>query len=56
MRQWTMLIASSLILLSGCNSAKKPNETNVRNAIDQYLPTQNQACVAVDGQFPVNVP
>jgi hypothetical protein len=56
MRQWTMLIASSLILFSGCNSAKKPNETNVRNAIDQYLPTQNQACVAVDGQFPVNVP
>ena len=56
MRQWTVLIASSLILFSGCNSAKKPNETNLRKAIDQYLPTQNWACVPVDGQFPFDVP
>ncbi|MGA7155385.1 MAG: hypothetical protein WBY53_00980 [Acidobacteriaceae bacterium] len=56
MRKWTLLIASSLILFSGCNSIKNPNETNLRNAIDQYLPTQNRACVAVDGQFPFNVP
>jgi hypothetical protein len=56
MRQWKMLIASSLILLAGCNSSKKPNETNLRNAIDQYLPTQNRACVTVDGQFPIDVP
>ena len=56
MRQWTVLIAFSLIVFSGCNSAKKPNETNLRNAIDQYLPTQNRTCVAVDGQFPLDVP
>jgi hypothetical protein len=56
MRQWTMLIASTLILFSGCNSSKKPNETNLRNAIDQYLLTQNRACVAMDGQFPIDVP
>jgi len=56
MRQWTVLIAFSLIVFSGCNSAKKPNETNLKNAIDQYLPTQNRTCVAVDGQFPLDVP
>lgn len=56
MRQWTVLIASSFIVFFGCNSAKRPNETNLRNAIDQYLPTQNQACVAVDGRFPLDVP
>lgn len=56
MRQWKMLIASSLIVFSGCNSAKKPNEANLKNAIDQYLTTQNRACVTVDGQFPHDVP
>lgn len=56
MRQWPVLIASTLILFSGCSSSKKPNETNLRNAIDQYLPTQNRACVTVDGQFPIDVP
>jgi len=56
MRQWTVLIVSSLIVCSGCNSTKKLNETNLRNAIDQYLPTQNRACVAVDGQFPLDMP
>ena len=56
MRQWTMLIASSLILFSGCNSSKKPNETNLRSSIDQYLLTQTRTCVAVNGQFPLDVP
>jgi hypothetical protein len=56
MRQWTVLIASSLIVFSGCSSSKKPNDTNLRTAIDQYLPTQNRACVTVDGQFPIDVP
>lgn len=55
-RQWTVLIASSLILLSGCNSTKKPNERNLRSAIDQYLVAHGTACVAVDGQFPIDVP
>ncbi len=56
MRQWTVFIASSLIFVSGCNSSKKPNEANLRNAIDQYLPMQDRACVTVDGQFPHDVP
>ncbi len=55
MRKWTMLIASSLVLLSGCNS-KKPNEANLGSAIDQYLLTQTRTCVAVDGKFPHDVP
>jgi hypothetical protein len=55
MRKWTMLIASSLVLLSGCNS-KKPNEAKLRSAIDQYLLTQTRTCVAVDGKFPLDVP
>lgn len=52
MRQWKMLIASSLIVFSGCNGAKKPNAANLKSAIDQYLPTQNRACVTLDGEFP----
>ncbi len=55
MRQWTLLIASSLILLSSCNS-KKPNEAKLRSSIDQYLLTQTRTCVAVDGKFPHDVP
>lgn len=56
MRQLKTLIASSLIVFSGCNSAKKPNEANLKNAIDQFLTTQNRACVTVDGQFPHDMP
>lgn len=56
MRQWIMLIASTLILFSGCNSAKKPNEKSLRNSIDQYLVTHGTACVTVNGQFPIDVP
>jgi hypothetical protein len=56
MRQWIALIASSLMLFSGCNSSKKPTETNLRSSIDQYLLTQTRACVAVDGRFPLDVP
>lgn len=55
MRKWTMLIASSLVLLSGCNS-KKPNEAKLRSSIDQYLLTQTRTCAAVDGKFPLDVP
>jgi len=56
MRQWKMLIASSLIVFCGCNGAKKPNAANLKSAIDQYLPTQNRTCVTIDGQFPHDVP
>ncbi len=56
MRQSTVLIASTLILFSGCSSSKKPNGANLKNSIDQYLVTNNNACVAVDGQFPIDVP
>jgi hypothetical protein len=56
MRQWTVLIAFSLILFSGCNSSKKPNETNLTSSIDQYLLTQTRTCVAVDGKYPLDVP
>jgi hypothetical protein len=51
-----MLIATSLIVVSGCRNPTKPNATNLRNAIDQYLPTQNRACVTLDGQFSHDVP
>ena len=56
MRQWTMVIASSLIVFCGCRGVKKPNEANLRNVIDQYLSTRTRTCIAVDGKFPLNVP
>ncbi|HEV2134287.1 MAG TPA: hypothetical protein VGR47_08485 [Terracidiphilus sp.] len=56
MRQWTLLIVASLIVFSGCNSARKPNEAKLRSAIDQYLLTQTRTCIAVDGKFPLDVP
>ena len=55
MRQWTLIIASGLVLLSGCNS-KKPNEAKLRSAVDQYLLTLTRMCVAVEGKFPHDVP
>lgn len=56
MRQWTVLIVSSLILFSGCNSTEKPTDASLRTAIDQYLSTQTRTCVAVDGTFPLEAP
>ena len=55
MRRWTMLIVIGLIVFSGCDSGKKPNETKLRDAINQYLQTQTRTCVTVDGRFPIDV-
>jgi len=55
MRQMAVLVAS-LVLFTGCKSAKKQSEAGLKSAIDQYLSTQTGTCVAVDGRFPIDVP
>lgn len=56
MGQWMMLVVLSLVVSSGCKSAKRPDDENLRSAIDQYLLTQTRTCIAVDGKFPLDVP
>jgi len=56
MRGWTMLVVASLIAFSGCDGSKKPNESKLRNAINQYLHAQTRTCVTVDGRFPMDIP
>jgi hypothetical protein len=56
MRRWTMLIVAGLVAFSGCDGGDKPNETRLRDAINQYLQTQTQTCVTLDGRFPIDVP
>ena len=53
---WTMLVVASLIAFSGCDGSKKPNESKLRNAINQYLHAQTRTCVTVDGRFPMDIP
>lgn len=56
MRRWTMLIVAGLIAFSGCDGGKKPNESKLRDAINQYLQAQTRTCIAVDGKFPIDIP
>jgi hypothetical protein len=56
MRLWIVRIAFTMILLVGCNSSGKSIETGMRIAVDQYLDTHGTSCIAVNGQFPIDVP
>ena len=46
---------AGLLLLTACSGREKPNDTNLRNAINQYLQTHGQACTSIGQQFPVDI-
>ncbi len=49
------LLAIGLLLLSGCRGKETPNDTDLRNAIDQYLGAHGQICAWIGQPFPVDV-
>lgn len=56
MKRSTVLFVSSLLLVSGCNSAKRPSDSNFKIAINQYLATNGKTCVPVLHPFPIDIP
>jgi len=42
--------------LLGCNSTRKPNNTNFTRAINQYLEQQGQTCTSLGHEFPIDIP
>jgi hypothetical protein len=56
MRNTLLIPMSGLVLLSACNTAKKPSDANFRAAINQYLTKHGPACSLIGQQFPIDVP
>ncbi len=56
MKRTMVLFVSSLMLIYGCNSAKKPIDSNFETAINQYLSTNGKTCIPVLQSFPVDIP
>ena len=55
MRRFSLLFIAALVLLSACNDAKKPSDSNFRKAIDHYLSQHGDACTMIGRQFPVDI-
>lgn len=56
MKRLMVLFVSNLLLVSGCTNAKKPSDSNLKTAINQYLSTNGKTCIPVLQPFPVNIP
>ncbi len=56
MRRFYLVSIANLLLLAGCNTAKKPNDTNFTKAINEYLTKHGVACTVIGRQFPIDVP
>lgn len=56
MRSFIHIPIAGLVLLSACNTARKPSAANFATAINQYLAKHGQACTSIGSQFPVDVP
>jgi len=55
MRKISIAMLTGILLVTGCNSAKKPSNANFRKAINQYLAMHGQACTWIGQAFPVDV-
>lgn len=56
MRKSFLVSTAALLVLAACNSARTPNAANFTVAIDRYLATHGQVCVALSSEFPIDVP
>jgi hypothetical protein len=56
MHRFCLISIISLLFLTACNDAKKPSETNLTKAIDQYLTIHGEACTVIGRPFPIDVP
>jgi hypothetical protein len=55
MRHFYLVSIAGLLFLAACNDAKKPSETNLTKAIDQYLTKHGEACTVIGRPFPIDV-
>ena len=55
MRRFSLVSIVALVLLSACNDAKKPSDSNFRRAVNQYLRKHGEACTMIGREFPVDV-
>lgn len=56
MRKYRLISLAAFVVLTACNSAKKPDAANFKTAINHYLASHGQVCISVDGRFPIDVP
>lgn len=56
MKPLMVFFVSFLLFICGCNSAKKPSDSNFKTAINQYLATNGKTCISVVHPFPIDVP
>jgi hypothetical protein len=55
MRRFSLVSIVALVLLSACNDGKKPNDSNFRKVINQYLEKHGEVCAIVGRRFPVDI-
>jgi len=55
MRKLSLAMLTGILLVSACNSAKKPSDANFRKAINQYLQAHGRACAWIGQAFPADV-
>src|SRR6266849_4034442 len=56
LRGSSFVLISCLFFLFGCNSTRKPNNTNFTRAIDQYLEKHGQTCTSLGHEFSIDIP
>jgi hypothetical protein len=56
MRSFCLIVLAGIVLVASCHDGRKPNEANLRKAIDLYLKRQGKTCALIGRQFPVDVP
>ncbi len=56
MKRLIVLFVSGLLFVCGCNSAKKPGDSNFKTAINQHLVTNGKTCIPVLHPFPTDIP
>ncbi len=55
MRKLTLIFLAGVVSLTACNDAKKPNDSNFRMAVNQYLAKHGKACTWIGRPFPADV-
>ncbi len=55
MRNFPSISLMAVVLLSACNSSRRPNNANFTAAINQYLAKHGQVCTSIGRQFPMDV-
>jgi hypothetical protein len=55
MRRFFLISLAGILSLTACNNVKKPDDSNFRKAINQYLEQHGKACTWIGRPFPVDI-